>query len=101
MITLATTEQDVELLLKVSPLLEAEKNAHKKTALKLNTVVKGLWIALDEFEGRWDSDEQCDSVEIAEWYVTYAKYLKAHFRRDDAKRIQYVQEWIDNYLPWK
>lgn len=99
MITLATTEKDVELLLKVSPLLEAEKQAHKKTFLKLDTATKHLCKFLDEFEGNWDSNEDCDSPEIALDYLDAAKFMLNHFGRVH-NRIDAVQEWYDNYLPF-
>ena len=50
MIKLATTDTDTERLLKGSVLLQAESNAHKKTALKLDSAVKQLenWIGFFE-----------------------------------------------------
>jgi Fe2+ transport system protein B len=60
---------------------------------------KFLCQCLDEFEGRFDSDEKCDSIEIAEEYIEMATYMKnVHGRKYD--RIRHVQEWIDNYLPF-
>lgn len=99
MITLATTEPDTERLLKGSVLLEAEKSAHKKTYLKLDTACKHLCKFLDEFEGRWDSDEQCDSPEIALDYLDAARFMLNHFGRVH-NRIDDIQKWYDNYLPF-
>ncbi len=60
---------------------------------------KFLCQCLDEFEGRFDSDEKCDSIEIAEEYIEMATYMKnVHGRKYD--RIRHVQEWIDNDLPY-
>lgn len=49
-VKLATTDTDTERLLKGSVLLQAEVNAHKKTALKLDSAVKQLenWIGFFE-----------------------------------------------------
>lgn len=100
MITLATTEQDAAHLLRgCSVLLEAEKQAHKKTFLKLDTAVKHLAKFLDEFEGKWDSDEQCASPEIAQDYIDAAKFMANYFGRVN-NRIRHVEEWRDNFLPF-
>ena len=96
---LATTDTDTERLLKGSVLLEAEKNAHKKTFLKLDTATKHLCKFLDEFEGKWDSNEDCDSPEIALDYLDAARFMLNHFGRVH-NRIDAVQEWYDNYLPF-
>ena len=49
-VKLATTDTDTERLLKGPVLLQAESNAHKKTALKLDSAVKMLenWIGFFE-----------------------------------------------------
>lgn len=102
MITLATNDTDAERILNGSALLEAEKQAHKRTHLKANTLALHLSKFLDEFEGKWDSDEKCDSPEIALDYLDAALYMERHFGRTD-NRIQYVKEWYDNLqaFPWE
>lgn len=99
MITLATTDTDAERILKGSVLLESEKSAHKKTFLKLQTVVIHLSKFLDEFEGHWDSDEQCASPEIAQDYIDAAKFMADNFGRIN-NRIRDVQKWLNEYLPF-
>lgn len=93
MITLSTTDTDAERILKGSALLEAEKQAHKKTALKLDTTQKLLAKFLDEFEGKWDSDEGCESEEIAFDYIDAAKWMANNFDRK-GDRIKAVEEWL-------
>lgn len=97
--TLTTTDADVERILKGSVLLESEKAAHKKTFLKLQTLGRHLSKFLDEFEGKWDSDEQCASPEIAQDYIDAAKYMADNFQRIN-NRIREVEVWLNDYVPF-
>lgn len=97
--TIVDTDDKTSELLKGSLLLEAEKNAHKKTHLKMATLAFHLSKFLDEFEGKWDSDEQCDSPEIAIDYLDAAIFMRNFFGRVN-NRIDEVQVWYDNYLPF-
>ena len=93
------TDDKTSVMLKNSLLFEAEKQAHKKTFLKLDTATKHLCKFLDEFEGKWDSNEDCDSPEIALDYLDAAKFMLNHFGRVH-NRIDAIQAWYDNYLPF-
>lgn len=98
-IKLAASDFEIERLLKGSVLLEAEKNAHNRTAYKLNTVVRFLNTFLSEFEGAWDNDEECASPEIAKDYLEAAKFMRDTFGRT-GDRIDAIKSWYDNYLPF-
>jgi hypothetical protein len=71
----------------------------KKLKADSDTLAMHLSNFLNEFEGRFDSDEKCDSPEIAEEYIDAATYMK-NFHGRKENRIRHVQEWIDNYLPY-
>lgn len=94
---LATTDSDTSRLLKGSALLEAEKQAHKKTYLKLDTACKLMAKLCDEREAEWDSDERFASEEFAYDYIEAARFLANHFGRTN-NRIRQAEEWI-NELP--
>lgn len=49
---------------------------------------------LDEFEGKWDSNETCDSPAIALDYLAAAKHAEKFGRTNN--RINQVQAWYDS-----
>jgi hypothetical protein len=73
-----------------------DSNKLEKAKLTSKTLVSLLEPFLQEFEVKFDDTKECDSVEIAINYVELAKYVKAHFDRDDCRRIGAIQDWIDN-----
>lgn len=92
---LATTDSGTLHVCSKTPLLEAEKQAHKKTYLKLDTACKLMAKLCDEREAEWDSDERFASEEFAYDYIEAARFLANHFGRTN-NRISKVQEWIDS-----
>lgn len=98
-VRLETTDSDLERMFKDSLILEAEKSAHKRTYLKVDTLQKFLRVWLCEFEAKWDNDETCDSPEIAMDYIVQATYMRDNFGRKE-NRIDEVKKWVDDYLPW-
>lgn len=98
-VKLASTDSDTERLLKGSVLLQAEMNAHKRTALKYDTVVKMLEFALDRWEGEWGNDEWCEP-EDGDWYIKTARWMQVHHGREDGGTISRVQDFLNKYLPW-
>lgn len=99
LVKLASTDTDTERLLKGSVLLQAEMNAHKRTALKYDTVQKMLAFWLDEFEGAFNSDEWCE-YEAGEHYIQCARWMQVHHNREDGGTMSRVQEFLNKYLPW-
>ncbi len=73
---------------KHSIVLERQKGLSSTLALHLSKF-------LDEFEAKFDSDEQCDSCEIALDYIEAAKFMKLNFKRV-GDRINDAQHWFDN-----
>lgn len=76
--------------------LDLLEGSIKYQNLKLfsDTIKKALHVALDEFEGRWDNDEKCDSPAIAMWYIETSKFL---INERPGHKIAKVQEWYNNY----
>lgn len=70
----------------------------EKTKFQLQTSNKHLAKFLDEFEAKFDSDEKCDSPEIAQDYIDAATYMQTFGRTNNM--VRKVQEWLDNYLPY-
>ena len=73
--------------------LEAECNAHKKTALKLDTVIKMLIFFLEDFEGSWNGE--CE-YELGQHYIECATWIQRHTGRahniiDEVKEHIYTQ----------
>lgn len=58
-----------------------------------------LFKFLDEFEGAWDNSETCASPEIALDYLAAAKHCADKLGRKN-NRIEGVQKWVNNYLPF-
>lgn len=71
----------------------------QREKLKAETAGKHLCNFLCEFEGKWDSDEKCDSPEIAQNYIDAATFMQHQYDRKE-NRVRQVQEWINNYLPY-
>jgi len=94
-VTFAISEEEYNRMVnkKGSVLLEAEQQAHKKTALKLNTVVKHLSNFLDEFEAEFDNNKKCASEKIAMDYLDAAEYMRDNFGRKH-NRIRDIEEWV-------
>lgn len=95
--TVVDSDDKTSVMLKNSLMYEAEKQAHKKTYLKLDTACKLMAKLCDEREAEWDSDERFASEEFAYDYVEAARFLANHFGRTN-NRIRQVEEWI-NELP--
>lgn len=91
---LATSPSDVSALLKASPLMEAEKQAHKKTYLKLSTAQKIIERLIEPIEAKWDRDQELDSEKEAVDYLDAAEFLRDHFKRRN-NRIEKIQRWLD------
>ena len=91
--TIVDTDDKTSVMLKNSLLFEAEKQAHKKTFLKLDTACKLMGKLCDEREAEWDSDERFASEEFAYDYLEAAKFLMNHYGRMN-NRIRQVEEWL-------
>ena len=62
-------------------------------------VLHGLMIPfLQDFEARFDKGDDGISPELADDYLRAARFQKALGRTGD--RIEEVQEWVNNYLPF-
>ena len=73
------TDDKTSVMLKNSLLFEAEKQAHKKTALKLDTATKHLCKFLDEFEGKGD-------------FVTFDRKKTENTERDKQSITVYIND---------
>lgn len=82
--------------------IESQQMAQKIVQLesKAQTTYKLLAKHCDEIEATFDNDEQFDSPESAQDYLNSAKWLHDNFGRTN-NRIEDVQRWLNEYLPFK
>lgn len=84
--------------------LLAELSATRKQLDRVNTqnviMAQRLSVHLDEIEASFDNDEKFQSPEAAQDYLDSAKWMADNFSRNDHRRIDRVQYWLDHYLPY-
>lgn len=93
-----TTTEQLQLSIPLEQLRKVNRQmSHRIVGLESKVSHLEIFLKkfLDEFEAQFDSDERCASDEIAVDYIVAARWMKENCGRDDGKRIEYVQDWID------
>ena len=79
--------------------LEVLAKQHKRMEALALTAGMHLHNFCDRFESKWESDEQCESPEVAQEYIDAARFLEKNFSRTK-NWIGSVTNWKNNYLPF-
>ena len=85
-------DEQTKNLLELSIIYERERS-------KTKVLVSLLSKFLQEFEGKFSSDETCDSPEIARDYLDAAIFMRDNFGRKE-NCIREVEAWYSDYVPF-
>lgn len=111
-IELLNKEIDIQIMDKLNAsikhenLMKAAQIHAGETELKATLVMTFLSKFCDEFEGRFDSDEDVykvfGSIEFALDYLAAAKYLETNHGRSNGANSTYerIAKAVDQYVPW-